>query len=214
MKPVKFTQQDPAENPPNTYNPQPDQIGNILWISGLSGMGKSTTARLLQEKEGFVNYEGDCFLLGLNPYVGAAPEGPSPLGTRSLTGISKKRRDVCKLALNKGYMQIFEGNAVDPKIWEDFYNLLCEDILKERGKLGGKWVINQAVYTRAARDIIRDRLGDDLTMVVLESGEENLQVERLAIRELGGREVSQEAREASENNMTKYTGGHKDVCRR
>ena len=48
-------------------------------------------------------------------------------------------------------------------------------------------------------------------MVVLESGEENLQVERLAIRELGGRKVSQVAREASEKTMTKYKGGHEDV---
>jgi hypothetical protein len=43
--------------------------GLLLW------QGKTTTARLLQEKQGFVNYEGDCFLKGLNPYVGPAPEG-------------------------------------------------------------------------------------------------------------------------------------------
>ena len=49
-------------------------------------------------------------------------------------------------------------------------------------------------------------------MVVLESGEEKLQVERLTIRELGERKLSQEAREASEKNMTKYTGGHEDVA--
>ena len=39
-------EQEPAESPPNTYTPQPDKIGKILWISGLTGMGKSTTARL------------------------------------------------------------------------------------------------------------------------------------------------------------------------
>ena len=58
-------EQDPAENPPNSYNPQPEKMGKILWITGVAGMGKTTTAKLLQEKEGFVNYEGDCFLMGL-----------------------------------------------------------------------------------------------------------------------------------------------------
>eukprot|EP00091_Calanus_sinicus_P019412 TRINITY_DN4873_c0_g1_i1.p1 TRINITY_DN4873_c0_g1~~TRINITY_DN4873_c0_g1_i1.p1 ORF type:complete len:318 (-),score=83.98 TRINITY_DN4873_c0_g1_i1:72-1025(-) len=203
--------QDPADNPPNSYNPQPDKMGKILWITGISGMGKTTTAKLLQEKEGFVNYEGDCFLMGLNPYVGSAPKGSSYFGTRPLSGIPQERKDICKLAMEKGYMEVLKGNPVDPKIWEDFYNLLCEDILKERSKLGGMWVVGQAVYTKAAREVIRRRLGDDLTMIVLESGEENLQLERLSKRALGSGEVSKEAREGSEKALAKYTGRQESV---
>jgi len=203
--------QDPAENPPNTYTPKPGQMGSILWISGMSGMGKTTTAKLLQEKEGFVNYEGDCFLMGLNPYVGAAPKGPSYFGTRPLLGISQNRKDICKAAVEKGYMEVLKGNPVDPKIWEDFYNLLCDDILKERPKLGGRWVVGQAVYSKAAREVIRKKLGEDLTMIVLESGEEDLQKERLSKRALGAGEVSQEAKEASEKSYAQYTGGHEAV---
>jgi len=204
-------EQDPAENPPNTYKVEP--MGKILWISGMSGMGKTTTAKLLQEKEGFVNYEGDCFIYGLNPYVGAAPEGASYFGTRTLSGISQKRKDVCTDVMEKGYMEIFKGNYVDPKIWEDFYELLCEDILKGRAKIGGNWVVGQAVYTKAARDFIRKKLGDDLSMVVLESGEENLQLQRLATRvlNLGTEECSQEAREAAEKTVEKYVGGIEPV---
>ena len=37
-------EQDPAENPPNSYNPQPEKMGKILWITGVAGMGKTTTA--------------------------------------------------------------------------------------------------------------------------------------------------------------------------
>ena len=204
-------EQDPAESPPNSYNPQPEQMGKILWITGVAGMGKTTTARLLQEKQGFVNYEGDCFLMGLNPYVGSAPEGSSYLGTRPLSGIQQNRKDICKLAMEKGYMEVLKGNPVDPEIWEDFYNLLCEDILKERAKLGGSWVVGQAVYSKASREVIRRKLGDDLTMIVLESGEENLQKERLSARYLGAGEVSKEAREESEKSMAKYTGGQDSV---
>ena len=197
---------DPAENMPNNYEPQPR--GPIVWISGMSGMGKTTTARLLQEKEGFVNYEGDCFIMGYNPYVGAAPKGPSYFGTRPLTGITQERKDVCKLAMNEGYMNgVLKGKAVDPKIWSDFYTLLCEDILKERAKLGGRWVVNQAVYSKVAREVIREKLGDDLTMVVLVSDDQTLQTERLAKRALGEGNTTQEARKESEESMKRRTGG-------
>merc|ERR1712142_1280287 len=74
--------QDPADNPSNNYTSKPNEMGKIFWISGLTGMGKTTTARLLQEKKGFVSYEGDCFLMGCNPYVGASEQGPSYYGTR------------------------------------------------------------------------------------------------------------------------------------
>jgi len=204
-------EQDPADDPPNTY--KKSEMGKILWISGLSGMGKTTTAKVLQETEGFVNYEGDCFLYGLNPYVGAAPEGSSFFGTRPLSGMSQKRKDVCKAALYDGYTEIMKGNPVDPKIWEDMYELLCEDILKGRAKIGGNWIVGQAVYTRAARDFIRNKLGDDLIMVVLESGEENLQLQRLANRflNLGTEEYSKEAREEAEKKVEKLVGGMEPV---
>jgi len=201
---------DPAENIPNNYKPQPR--GPIVWISGMSGMGKTTTAKLLQEKEGFVNYEGDCFIMGYNPYVGAAPAGPSYFGTRPLSGITQERKDVCKVAINEGYMNgVLKGKAVDPKIWSDFYTLLCQDILKERSKLGGKWVVNQAVYSKVAREVIREKLGDDLTMVVLVSDDQNLQMERMAKRALGEGDVSKEARKESEETMKRRTGGGDEV---
>ena len=108
-------------------------------------------------------------------------------------------------------MEVLKGNPVDPKIWEDLYSLLCDDLLKERAKLGGRWVVGQAVYSKAAREVIRKKLGEDLTMIVLESGEEDLQKERLSKRALGAGEVSQEVKEESEKNCAQYTGGHEAV---
>ena len=202
---------DPADNPPNKYIPTSAKKGKILWISGMTGMGKTTTAKFLQDNEGFVNYEGDCFLMGLNPYVGSAPTGSSHFGTRPLTGISEERKMICKAAMEKGYREILRGNPVDPKIWKDFYDILCEDVLKEREKLGGNWVIGQAVYSKAARDTIRKRLGDDLIMVVLESREDDLQLERLAKRALGSGKVSKEVLEESKMKLSKLTGGQDKV---
>ena len=202
---------DPAENPPNNYDPKPDQVGKILWLCGSTGMGKTTTAKILQEKEGFVNYEGDCFMFGMNPYVGAAPEGSSHFGTRALSGIPQERLDVCRKTLTYGYTKLLKGEKVEVDIWEDFYNLFCEDILKERKKLGGRWVVNQAVYTRTARDIIRNRMGDDLILIVLESGEDDLQIDRLARRALGEEEVTEEALDESKKKMEAFSGYHETV---
>jgi len=203
--------QDPADNPSHTYSPQPGNLGEIIWISGLTGMGKTTTARVLQEKEGFVSYEGDCFLMGCNPYVGASAPGPSYYGTRQLAGISAQRKAVCKEVLEKGYIELFRGNKVDNEMWDNLYTLLCEDIQRERVKLGGRWVVNQAVYTRYARQVIRDYFGDDLVFIVLGSGEEDLQVERLSSRMMGEGEVSKEARETTKQKMKKYSGGYEEV---
>jgi len=203
-------EKDPADNPSNTYTVKP--MGKIIWISGMSGMGKTTTAKLLQEKEGFVNYEGDCFLYGLNPYVGASKKGPTFFGVRPLSGIPEKRKEICRLALEEGYRKILEKKGeVDPKIWDDLYNILCDDILKEREKIGGNWVVGQAVYTKAARDLIRSRLGEDLIFIVLESGEEDLQLERLAKRYLGEGEVTEEAREETKKKLEQHAGGAEPV---
>ena len=56
---------DPADDIPNSYQPKPDQIGKIVWLCGSTGMGKTTTAKILQAEKGFIYYEGDCFALCL-----------------------------------------------------------------------------------------------------------------------------------------------------
>ena len=149
--------------------------------------------------------------MGLNPYVGAAPAGSSYFGTRPLQGISQQRKEICNNALEKGYREILNGNPVHPKIWEDFYNLLCEDIIKGRARLGGRWVVGQAVYTKEARRVVREKLGDDLKMVVLECGDEDIQIERLAARALGSGEVTEEAKKAAKERCSQYEGGHEPV---
>ena len=201
-------EKDPVSDIPNDYEKNPGQDGKILWLCGATGMGKTTTAKLLKEQEGFVYYEGDCFTFGLNPYVGAAPKGSSHFGTRALSGISPQRTSVCKTVLVEGYTKFLKGEKVKEKVWEDFYSLLCEDIQTERAKIGGNWVVTQAVYTKAAREMIRNKLGDCVLLVVLESGEEGMQLDRLAIR---ASELSREPIEESKKKMGAFTGYHESA---
>ena len=206
-----MNEKDPADDIPNSYQPKPDQIGKILWLCGSTGMGKTTTAKILQAEKGFVYYEGDCFVFGFNPYVGAAPEGFTQFGTKALSGIPQERTKVVNTALTDGYTKLFKGEAVAEKVWEDFYELLCQDILRERGKLGGDWVIAQAAYTRTARDIIRRKMGGDLILVVLETEQESLQIERLARRAANKEEMTEEELESSKNMVKGYVGCHDTV---
>jgi len=196
---------DPVDNIPNNYECKPP--GKLVWITGGTGMGKTTTSTYIKEKAGFVLYEGDCFLFGLNPYVGASAKGPSFWGTKMLRGISDERKKVCTKAMEDGYKKLLDGQEAPFSIWEDFYGMMCEEILSEREKIGGDWVINQAVYTKEARDFIRSKLGSQLKFVFLDM-DPDLQAARIAIREMGTGEITEEVLEAKKQECLKRTRGY------
>ena len=86
---------DPIEAPPGPYKLQPEKkgllrhrkylyynsdlrsSGKLLWLSGASGMGKSTSAQLLARNHGYVYYEADAFAMMLNPFVDLHDDNPS-----------------------------------------------------------------------------------------------------------------------------------------
>ena len=59
--------------------------------------------------------------------------------------------------------------------------LMWENILKERKRVGGDWVIAHATTTRKLRDMIREKLGPKLVFVVLDMDKDH-QRERLGPR--------------------------------
>ena len=205
---------DPADNYPTTYIPCPENPGVLVWISGGTGTGKSTTALSMKEKFGYILYEGDAFVFGYNPYVGAAPKGGGRCGTRALSGVSQERKEACNRMLNEGYMNLMFGRKTDPSVWERGYDMMCDDIIGERKRLGGDWVVNQAVYTRDARDIVRKKLGPNLKFVILEMDQE-LQIKRLAKRSLSGvchanelsGHITEGALEKAKKDVITRTGG-------
>jgi hypothetical protein len=72
---------------------------------------------------------------------------------------------------------------------EEYYQLMAEDILRERKRVGGDWVIAQAVARRVDRDVFRRVLGEDLMFVVLDISLD-LVKERLAGRGKGEEELA------------------------
>ena len=51
--------------------------GNLIWLSGAPGMGKSTSAQLLAREKGYVYYEADTFRRMVNPFIPLHIDNPS-----------------------------------------------------------------------------------------------------------------------------------------
>ena len=56
---------------------QPENQGKLVWLSGPPGAGKSTTGALMGKEHGFVYFEADCSMNGLNPFVSVDCENPT-----------------------------------------------------------------------------------------------------------------------------------------
>ena len=83
----------------------------------------------------------------------------------------------------KGLVQVRNGKDAKEATTK-FYGVLCDDIKRERERIGGDWAMALVVNTRGLRDFVRSRLGPDLTFVVLDMAWEDLE-ERLRSRHSG-----------------------------
>merc|ERR1712106_898928 len=73
---------------------------------------------------------------------------------------------------------------------EPFYSSMCENIIQERKRIGGDWVVAQAVPSRKMRDLIKSKLGAKLQFMVLNL-DRDYQLERLEPRtEKFGKEIA------------------------
>ena len=58
--------------------------------------------------------------------------------------------------------------------WTPFYEVICEDVLKQKARIGGNWAIAVGATTKAYRDMCRKMIGDELIFVSIkmaDSGE-------------------------------------------
>jgi hypothetical protein len=162
---------DPVSAPPSPYPVQPGQPGRLVFLSGPPGAGKSSIAGWMAANAGYVYYDGDAFLSGVNPYTPARAEEPS-LATQSQPPLVGKgmhaRRQLVQQFTKQFDSLLGDYSKVDPDAITGLFTALCEDITRERGRLGGDWVIAFAVPDLASRDLIRRLLGPGAVFVVLQ----------------------------------------------
>ena len=148
---------DPMEAPPGPYTRQPETAGKMLWITGAPGLGKSTVAQMLGRDHGFVWYEGDCFGNCTNPYIPLEAESPSlaQWNQKVLRGEGlEQRREVVRHGI-EAFTQYFSGEHCNQDQFEEYFSGLCEDVLRERNRIGGNWAVSAVTLTRQLRNLIR-----------------------------------------------------------
>ena len=143
------------------YKVQPETIigekGNLIFLSGAPGCGKSITALKLAQKEDFVYYEGDCFIRMKNPYIPLDVKEPS-LAHRNqpkVRGLSSEDLSTFP-AVEKLYIKdLSKGDLSKQEVIIPFLKLLSKDIVSEKKKIGGNWLVTFPVPTRKMRDVIK-----------------------------------------------------------
>jgi len=189
---INNREKEPVSAPKLPYPLRPGVKGKLAWVSGPPGSGKSTIAGIIAKDEGWIFYEGDGFFLGFNPYVfpnesqvDARSEKPALIGP----GMGWRGLTVLGWLINQD--QLGKNQTKDTAPTDRFYQLMAEDILKERNRVGGDWIVAFALGKRREREVVRKVLGEDLLFVVLDISLD-LVKKRLAGRGKGEEELAKE----------------------
>ena len=144
----------------------PGNLGKLVVITGTPGAGKSTTAAAIAKLEQWTYYEADGFCFGFNPYMSPNESQVDARSDRpALIGPGMARRWEATQSFFNQLLEDKKTTDRSPAI--QFYQLEAEDIKKERARVGGNWIVADAIFKRWERDIIREVL-DDVIFVVLE----------------------------------------------
>ena len=105
---------------------------------------------------GYVNYEGDAFRAGRNPYVPPNVSNPTlwvDIMQKKLRGGNIDERLKLSQRLIEDY---FDENGASEEVKEKFCNAYFEDINSERARIGGDWVVADAILIeKFVRDLVR-----------------------------------------------------------
>jgi len=172
--------------PTSHYTPEPGRQGALIWLTGPPGLGKSTTAQLLSRLHGWRYYEADCFFSLRNPYIPPHVDNPSmaQVSQSKFVGEGVDQRRALAKTLNEVFENVMGGKDYDEDLLEEGYRAMCQDILQERARLGGDWAVAGVLFSRRLRQFVRQQLGPELQVVVLDMSLEE-QVARITTRHQG-----------------------------
>ena len=80
--------------------------------------------------------------------------------------IPKERIDAVNI-FGEEFGKLMEGKEFDTNNTEKYYSALCKDIKSEKKRMGGNWVVAQAVPTKHLRKHIKKELGSDVMFILL-----------------------------------------------
>jgi len=182
---------DPILEPVCPYTIQPEKQGKVIWITGPPGLGKSTSAQLLAKKHGYVFYEGDCFFTLKNPYIPVDSKDPSmaQMKQRKLIGEGVDERRALAAKGSKAHELRCAGEEYNEKDLEESFQAMCEDIMRQKKRVGGDWAVACVLDYKKLRKLVRGWMGPQLQIVVLDMSLEE-QMERVRKRHGGDERVA------------------------
>ena len=181
---IRSRPKQPVTAPEVPFPLNPGKPGKLVVITGTPGAGKSTTAATIAKRANWVYYEGDGFTFGYNPYAATPNESQEDECSSAPALIGPGMADRWE-ALRGAYLngQQLEANlTTDRSPTFHYFRLKAEDIKKERERVGGNFIVADAISERCNRDVIREVL-DDAIFVVLDIPDDLLK-ERLKNREI------------------------------
>ena len=108
---------------------------------------------------GFVYFEFDCWMRLKNPYLPLHVPNPMVDVQRTLHGDGRTDRQNIIAAATQEWEEGFKSGAdlssVSCPAMTRLVEVMCEDILSERRRIGGDWVVAGCVINRRLRDQIR-----------------------------------------------------------
>ena len=110
---------------------------------------------------GYVYYEADCFDANRNPYVPLDAPNPSMAeeSQKFLSGEGvQERKALCEKVENIWCQKIFKNLPLteeEQEMMDKHVDSLAENIIKERRRIGGDWVVASCIPHKRSRDRIR-----------------------------------------------------------
>ena len=147
------------------FKVQPENQGKLIFLSGPPFSGKSKIAPKVAQAKDFVFYDGiNGFSDFMNPYPRTCKESKRPW----VRGWSKKDFEIIF-----GIFRIFKLHQIElpkcdltnQKSYSPFFKLMAKDVVSEKKKIGGDWIVTCDVATRKLRDVIKKEC--NATFIVL-----------------------------------------------
>jgi len=139
-------------------------VGRLVFVSGHSGAGKTTLAEGLKKHYGFVHFDGESWMFGMDP---VAQSNVTPTA-EILSKVPPERAALARDMTENCYNKISAGEEPMREAYERFYRAMLEDVRARRAEMSGQdVVVSHAPYLRVMRDFCRTELGEDVTFLVI-----------------------------------------------
>eukprot|EP00930_Biecheleria_cincta_P069439 TRINITY_DN57184_c0_g1_i1.p1 TRINITY_DN57184_c0_g1~~TRINITY_DN57184_c0_g1_i1.p1 ORF type:complete len:238 (+),score=43.11 TRINITY_DN57184_c0_g1_i1:121-834(+) len=139
-------------------------MGRLVFVSGHSGAGKTTLAEGLKKHYGFVHFDGESWMCGLDPVAQSAVTPTQEM----LANVPPERVALAKDMNENCYAKISAGQEPVHESYERFYAAMLKDVRACRAESEERnMVISHAPYLKIMRNYCRAQLGEDLTVLVI-----------------------------------------------